>query len=149
VSLLAAAVFWTAARRSGRHPLLSGLIGGAIFYLSRLLATWVANRAFGPFRPDQASSVFVISLAAAGVTTALAYALWFTPLGAGVAAASERFGHMLSRTLLTVLYFGVLGPFALLHRIGADPLRLRRPRDTNWTRWTGRNDTLARARRQD
>jgi hypothetical protein len=63
--------------------------------------------------------------------------------------SSERFGHMLSRALLTVLYFGVLGPFAVLYRIASDPLRLRRPRDSNWTRWTGRNDTLARARRQD
>jgi hypothetical protein len=66
--------------------------------------------------------------------------------------ASERFGHMLSRALLTLLYFGVLGPFALLYRLGADPLHLRRRRPghpSNWIPWSGRNDTLARARRQD
>ena len=62
---------------------------------------------------------------------------------------SERFGNMLSRALLTVLYFGLLGPFAVLYRLVADPLHTRpRPRG-NWTAWEPRNDTLAAARRQD
>lgn len=63
--------------------------------------------------------------------------------------ASERFGHMLSRVLLTVLYFVVLGPFALVYQLVSDPLHLRRRRSGNWTAWRGKNDTLARARRQD
>jgi hypothetical protein len=63
--------------------------------------------------------------------------------------ASERFGHMLSRTLLTVLYYLVLGPFAIVYRLVADPLHLRRRKGGNWTTWTAKNDTLARARRQD
>lgn len=62
---------------------------------------------------------------------------------------SERFGHVLSRTLLTLLYFGVLGPAALLYRLGADPLHLSRPRQGNWSTWESKNDTLRRARRQD
>jgi len=62
---------------------------------------------------------------------------------------SERFGNMLSRTLLTLLYFFVLGPFALVYRLVADPLHLRRPRSGNWTEWTSRNDDLSAARRQD
>lgn len=62
---------------------------------------------------------------------------------------SEQFGSMLSRVLLTVLYFGVLGPFALVYQLVADPLHLRRRRQGNWTAWTSSNDTLARARRQD
>ena len=62
---------------------------------------------------------------------------------------SERFGSMLSRIFLTLLYFLVLGPFALLYRLGADPLHLRRRRGGNWTPWTSRNDTLAAARKQD
>jgi hypothetical protein len=62
---------------------------------------------------------------------------------------SERFGQMLSRTLLTLLYFGLLGPFALLYRLVADPLHLRRRRNGNWTPWQSANDTLERARRQD
>jgi hypothetical protein len=62
---------------------------------------------------------------------------------------SERFGSMLSRVLLTVLYFGVLGPFALVYRLVADPLHLRRRKSGNWTAWTSKNDTLRMARRQD
>ena len=54
---------------------------------------------------------------------------------------------MLSRVLLTVLYFGLLGPFALLYRLFADPLRLRRPA-SNWVAWRRDNETLRRARRQ-
>lgn len=62
---------------------------------------------------------------------------------------SERFGNMLSRALLTVLYFGLLGPFALVYRLVADPLHLRRRKSGNWTAWTASNDTLRAARRQD
>lgn len=61
----------------------------------------------------------------------------------------ERFGHMMSRTLLSVLYYLVLGPFALVYQLVCDPLHLKRRRAGNWTAWTSRNDTLARARRQD
>jgi hypothetical protein len=63
--------------------------------------------------------------------------------------SSERFGHMLSRALLTLLYFLVLGPFAIVYRLVADPLHLRRRKAGNWTPWTQKNDTLAQARRQD
>jgi hypothetical protein len=56
---------------------------------------------------------------------------------------------MLSRALLTVLYFGLLGPFALVYRLVADPLHLRRQKRGNWTTWTASNDTLRAARRQD
>ena len=62
---------------------------------------------------------------------------------------SERFGNMLSRALLTLLYIVLLGPFALVYRLVADPLHLRRRRKGNWTAWTTRNDSLATARRQD
>jgi hypothetical protein len=61
---------------------------------------------------------------------------------------SERFGSMLSRVLLTVLYFALLGPFALVYRLFADPLRLRRPNATNWVTWRRANETLPAARRQ-
>lgn len=62
---------------------------------------------------------------------------------------SERFGNMLSRIFLTVLYFLVLGPFALLYRLFADPLRLSRPSAGNWGAWAAKNETLQAARRQD
>ena len=60
---------------------------------------------------------------------------------------SERFGSMLSRVLLTILYFGLLGPFALLYRLVADPLHIR-PRKSNWVAWHRDNETVAEARRQ-
>lgn len=62
---------------------------------------------------------------------------------------TERFGSMLSRALLTVLYFGVLGPFAIFYRFLADPLHLRRRPAGNWTAWVADNETLEAARRQD
>jgi hypothetical protein len=49
--------------------------------------------------------------------------------------------------LLTVLYFGLLGPFALLYRLFADPLHIKR-RSTNWVEWRRANETLGAARRQ-
>ena len=54
---------------------------------------------------------------------------------------------MLSRVLLTVLYFALLGPFALVYRVFADPLRLRRPA-SNWVEWRRENEDLRSARRQ-
>lgn len=62
---------------------------------------------------------------------------------------SERFGNMLSRTLLTVLYFVALGPFAIVYRMVADPLHLKRRPSGNWTTWVADNETLEAARRQD
>ena len=61
---------------------------------------------------------------------------------------SERFGSMLSRVLLTVLYFALLGPFALLYRLFADPLHRARPRHSNWSAWESVNDDVKAARRQ-
>ena len=61
---------------------------------------------------------------------------------------SERFGNMLSRIFLTLLYFLVLGPFALVYRLVADPLHMR-PRDSNWWGWVADNEDLRSARRQD
>ncbi len=62
---------------------------------------------------------------------------------------SERFGNMLSRIFLTLLYFLVLGPFAVFYRLFADPLRISRPKQGNWWDWDETNETLAAARRQD
>jgi hypothetical protein len=66
-----------------------------------------------------------------------------------IVAFTERFGNMLSRIFLTLLYFLVLGPFALVYRLFADPLRLARPRDGNWWSWVADNETVAAAKRQD
>jgi hypothetical protein len=62
---------------------------------------------------------------------------------------SERFGNMLSRALLTFLYYVVMGPFAIFYQMSADPLHLRRQKNGNWTTWDRGSDTLDAARRQD
>ncbi len=62
---------------------------------------------------------------------------------------SERFGNMLSRIFLMLLYFVVLGPFAIFYRLVADPLRISRPKSGNWWEWASKNETLRAARRQD
>jgi len=63
---------------------------------------------------------------------------------------TERFGSMLSRLLLTLLYYLVLGPVALVYQRVQDPLRLKRPASgSNWTEWRQDNSTLRLARRQD
>jgi len=65
---------------------------------------------------------------------------------------SERFGHMLSRVFLTLLYFVVLGPFAIFYQLFADPLHKKRPSKShggsNWRNWKTDNETLPRARSQ-
>lgn len=66
-----------------------------------------------------------------------------------LARFTEQFGTMMSRALLTVLYYVVLGPFALLYRAFSDPLHLRRRKNGNWSAWRGQADTLSAARRQD
>ncbi len=62
---------------------------------------------------------------------------------------TERFGNMLSRVLLTFLYFVLLGPFAIVYRLFADPLHLAKQANGNWVNWEEDNTTLQAARRQD
>ena len=73
----------------------------------------------------------------------------FPPAMKALIQFTERFGTMLSRGLLTVLYFGVLGPFAVFYRLLADPLHLKPQKQTNWVAWPQRSDTLRAARKQD
>ncbi len=67
----------------------------------------------------------------------------------GLIEFTERFGSMLSRGLLTLLYYVALGPFAIVYQLFADPLHLKRQRAGNWTPWHPQNDSLRAARRQD
>ena len=62
---------------------------------------------------------------------------------------SERFGHMMSRILLTVLYVTLVAPAGLVIARFGDPLAIKKWRGSSWNPWTQKNDTLARARRQD
>lgn len=67
----------------------------------------------------------------------------------GLIQFTERFGSMLSRLLLTLLYFVALGPFAVFYQRFCDPLHVRRRKRGNWVAWEHPNDTLRAARRQD
>jgi len=62
---------------------------------------------------------------------------------------TERFGHMMSRVVLTALYVTLVLPAGLLLALCADPLRIKRWSGSTWREWTQDNDSLARARRQD
>ncbi len=67
----------------------------------------------------------------------------------GLIEFTERFGNLLSRTLLTLLYFFVLGPFALVYQLVADPLRLRQKHQGRWVEWDRPDASLSTARKQD
>ena len=62
---------------------------------------------------------------------------------------SEPIGAFISRILLTVLYYVLLGPVALIYQRCADPLHLRRRPTGNWTAWEDHGTGLKSARRQD
>jgi len=58
-------------------------------------------------------------------------------------------GAFQSRVLLSLFYWVVLTPYALLTRYLGDPLRLRRPKEaTNWVPWQARTEDLTEAQRQ-
>lgn len=62
---------------------------------------------------------------------------------------SERFGHMTSRIVLTLLYVVLVAPAAfVLSKLG-DPLQIKRYRGTSWGAWRQDVESPERARRQD
>ena len=69
-----------------------------------------------------------------GVMAGLALGLW--PWAGWLAPRVARMLGLLGRTLLLLLYFTVLVPFALVVRLGPDPLRGRRP--ARGSRWLAR-----------
>lgn len=62
---------------------------------------------------------------------------------------TERFGHMMSRLILTVLYFVLVAPAGLVVSLFGDPLRIRKYTGSSWNPWGEVNETLPQARRQD
>jgi hypothetical protein len=62
---------------------------------------------------------------------------------------TERFGHMMSRVLLTVLYVTLVAPAGILLSLFSDKLGIRRFRGTSWNDWKRTNETPSQARRQD
>ena len=61
----------------------------------------------------------------------------------------ERFGNVVGRTMMTVIYFLVVAPVALIYRLFTDALLLRKPPATTYRDWSSINETLEDARRQD
>ena len=60
----------------------------------------------------------------------------------------ERFGHMLSRLLLTVLYFLFVTPAGVFITLFGDSLRIRKPVNSNWRKVTVDMRDRKRARSQ-
>lgn len=62
---------------------------------------------------------------------------------------AQRIGDFQARVILTVVYFLVLGPMALLLRVFRDPLSLKPPsRPSTWTPKPVQPESLETARRQ-
>lgn len=61
----------------------------------------------------------------------------------------EHFGHMMSRVVLTVLYFLLIAPVGIFYRFIADPFLYRYPKNgTSLTPWRSQNTDIDQARRQ-
>jgi hypothetical protein len=61
---------------------------------------------------------------------------------------SERFGHMLSRLLLTLLYFLFVTPAGIFITLFGDPLKIRHSRNSNWQESKENMSDKKRARSQ-
>ena len=61
----------------------------------------------------------------------------------------ERFGNVVGRTFLTLVYVVAVAPVAVFYRVFADALMIRRAPDSTYRTWESINDTLEDARRQD
>ena len=60
----------------------------------------------------------------------------------------ERFGNVVGRTLMTVIYFVAVAPVAIVYRLFTDTLLIKPPSST-YRPWNAVNETLDDARRQD
>jgi len=61
----------------------------------------------------------------------------------------ERFGNVVGRLLLTLVYFVAVAPVAVVYRLFADALWIKRAPTSTYRPWEGINETLEDARRQD
>jgi hypothetical protein len=61
----------------------------------------------------------------------------------------ERFGNVVGRTLMTVIYFVVVMPVAVIYRVCTDTLMIRKPPTSTYRPWNAINETVEDARRQD
>jgi hypothetical protein len=61
----------------------------------------------------------------------------------------ERFGNVVGRFILSIIYWVAVGPVAIFYRLFTDVLWMRKPPASTWRDWTQVNETLDDARRQD
>jgi hypothetical protein len=61
----------------------------------------------------------------------------------------ERFGNVIGRTMMTLIYFVVVAPVALVYRFFTDALLIRKAPASTYRDWASINETLEDARRQD
>jgi hypothetical protein len=60
----------------------------------------------------------------------------------------ERFGHMMSRIILSVLYLLLVAPAGIFYVLFLDPLRMKNRPASNWVPFKSSNSTVDAARRQ-
>jgi hypothetical protein len=61
----------------------------------------------------------------------------------------ERFGDVVGRTLMTVIYFIAVMPVAIFYRMLTDALMIRKAPKSTFVDWSQVNETLEDARKQD
>ncbi|MBI3818238.1 MAG: hypothetical protein HY286_06065 [Planctomycetes bacterium] len=60
----------------------------------------------------------------------------------------ERFGHMMSRIILSALYFILVAPPGIVYALLLDPLRIKKRPVSNWVPFKTSNINIQAARRQ-
>ncbi|GJM23555.1 MAG: hypothetical protein DHS20C15_34700 [Planctomycetota bacterium] len=66
-----------------------------------------------------------------------------------VFAFLERFGNVVGRLALSLVYFVAVAPVALVYKLFGDALMIKAKPATSYREWESVNDTLEDARRQD
>lgn len=61
----------------------------------------------------------------------------------------ERFGTVVGRVVMSLIYIVAVAPVAIVYKLLADPLMTRSAPQSTFREWTQINDTLEDARRQD
>ena len=60
----------------------------------------------------------------------------------------ERFGDLMSRLILGVIYLVLVAPVGLVFTFLRDPLRMKSWTGSTFTKWDRKNSTVGQARRQ-
>ena len=66
-----------------------------------------------------------------------------------VLAFLERFGYVVGRTILTLVYIVAVTPVAVFYKLFTDALLIRRAPASTYQDWASVNETLDDAQRQD